>query len=171
MKSELLQELNETVTNELSRLKRLRVKKSLTTDETKDAVLMLGVLKDKTKAVFVAREETLSQDALALKKEFHGAAGHALIATRLFAEQDANVGLNDVWAAWDALISLFETGEHSAPVPDAAKQLQQAADAAGIILTIQSAIPQDEEALRTFMKEASAALLAAVKEGRKSVTV
>lgn len=72
---------------------------------------------------------------------------------------------------WEDVLTGIRTGAWKAAQTDAKKQLKDAAKAAGVSLVFTETLPDDEAALRMFIRNASAKIVAAVRAGEERVTL
>ena len=170
MKEQLLHVIQEHTSESVNGLRKIRNAHDLSTGAMERAVTLLTDLKRSAMEAFPAAD-TLTPDAALLKEDLHAAAGNAIAASRLMLEAQASVTEEEVFGTWDHLLTLIETGVHTAALPDAAASLFQAAEAAGIRLTLASDLPTDELQLRAYMKGAALRLLDASRAGKTTLTL
>lgn len=172
MDRELILQLQQATKEQVNALRNLMDTSVDEHNAMEEAKAHLTVLKASAKDVFAARGDTLSTDETLLKEDLHAAAGNALAATTLFLEQDGAITRQAVNETWSRVLRLIETGiQERGDSGNAADALYQAAGAAGIRLTLTTPLPTDRVLLRSFMKDASAALLQAAREGQTELTL
>ena len=120
------------------------------------------------------------------KRHIHTDLGHVLTMTTAWlqgntsgdatARPDGQTGsgsppLSALVKEWTDVLNGIRTGTWKAAQTDAKKQLKDAAKAAGVSLIFTETLPDDEKALRMFIRNASTKIIAAVRAGEDSVTL
>ncbi|MBR0164830.1 MAG: hypothetical protein IJQ12_09175 [Lachnospiraceae bacterium] len=129
--------------------------------------------------------ETGQDVLLAVKQKIHADMGGVLVASRAYLSGDKgpegtravtdNKADDNARAAlvshWQRVLHTMRTGEWDEEHPDVGAQILAAADAAGVKVTFVTAVPEEDEAVRRYVKDASAKIVAAVRAGERALTI